>query len=288
MIEIDATAFEAEVVQASHRTAVLVDFWAPWCGPCRALGPVLERLEQAYEGRFRLVKVNSDESAEVAARYGVRGIPNVIAFVDGEAVDRFVGALPESEVRAFIERSIPNAAERQRRQAGEWARQGRIEDAARLLRAAIALDPGNAAAGLDLAELLLERMPAPGAAELSEAEQALAAAGSAARAQARWRALELRLASLRGAASLPPRERLLQRVRTDPGDLEAHRLLAQAYIAERQFPEALDQLLEIVDRGRGEAREAARVQFLAALELLAGEPPTVSAYRRRLSMLLHR
>ena len=288
MIEIDETAFEAEVIQASHRTAVLVDFWAPWCGPCRALGPVLERLEQAYEGRFRLVKVNSDESAAVAARYGVRGIPNVIAFLDGEPVDRFVGALAEGEVRAFIERSIPDASERQRRQAGEWARQGRVEAAEQALRAAIALNPANASAQLDLAERLLERVPAPGEAELAAAEQALAAVGSGARGEARWRALDLRLSSVRAAASLPPKERLLERVQAEPGDLEAHRLLAQACIAERQLPEALEQLLEIVRRGRGEAREGARLQILSILELLAGQPEAVSTYRRRLSMLLHR
>src|ERR1700757_2770347 len=95
MIEVDEGAFEQEVVEASRRLPVLVDFWAPWCGPCRALGPLLERLEASYAGRFKLVKVNSDTSLELAARYRVRSIPYVIAFVDGQVVDSFVGALPE-------------------------------------------------------------------------------------------------------------------------------------------------------------------------------------------------
>lgn len=288
MIEIDETGFEAAVIRASHETAVLVDFWAPWCGPCQALGPLLERLEQSYGGRFRLVKVNSDENPGVAARYAVRGIPNVIAFVDGEPVDRFVGALPEGEVRAFIDRAIPDASERQRREAARLAREGRVEEAAAALRAAIGLNAANEPAHLDLAELLLERMPPPvGTARLREAEAALEAVGKAAR-ETRWQALQMRLSSLRGAASLPPIEELLARVAAEPTDLEARGQLAQAYVAQRQLPQALEQLLEIVGRGRGETREAARLQTVAVLQLLADQPQIASDYRRRLSLLLHR
>ena len=288
MIEIDETGFEAEVIRASHATAVLVDFWAPWCGPCQALGPLLERLEQSYDGRFRLVKVNSDASPGVAARYGVRGIPNVIAFVDGEPVDRFVGALPENEIRAFIDRAIPDAAERQRRNAANLAAAGRIDEAATALRSAIELNPANESAHLDLAELLLERMPPPVDAErLSQAEEALEAVGRAGR-ESRWQGLAMRLSSLRGAASLPPLAQLLSRVAAEPTDLGARGQLAQAHIAQRQLPQALEQLLEIVARGRGETREAARLQIVAVLQLLAEQPQIVSDYRRRLALLLHR
>lgn len=289
MIEIDETTFEAEVIQGSRTTAVLVDFWAPWCGPCQALGPVLERLEQSFQGRFRLVKINSDESPRIAARYGVRGIPHVIAFVGGAPIDHFVGALPETQVRAFIERAIPDASEQQRRQAAELVGQGRFDTASSALRAAIELNPANESAYLDLAELLLERMPAPVDPErLSQAEKALSAVGKTGREDARRQALELRLASVRGASSLPPREQLLARVLADPAALDARSQLAQRYIAQRQLPEALEQLLEIVGRGRGETREAARVQILSVLQLLADQPEIVSGYRRRLSLLLHR
>ena len=289
MIEIDEAAFEAEVIQASRTTAVLVDFWAPWCGPCQVLGPVLERLERNYEGRFRLVKINSDMSSGIAARYAVRGIPNVIAFVDGEPVDRFVGALPEGEVRAFIERAIPDASERERRRAATFLQEGRNDEAAAALRAAIQLDTGNEAARLDLAELLLERLSPPlTAARLAEAEEALEAVGKAARADARWQALEMRLSSVRNASSLPPEELLLSRVAADPAALEARSQLAESLIARRQLPQALEQLLEIIARGRGEVREAARVRILAVLQLLSDQPDLVGGYRRRLSLLLHR
>lgn len=288
MIEINETAFETEVIEASRRSAVLVDFWAPWCGPCRALGPILERLEQSYEGRFRLVKINSDDSPAIAARYGVRGIPNVIAFLDGEPVDQFVGALPEREVRAFIDRIVPNDAERRRREAARHLHEGRVEEAMVALREALALDPANAEARLDLAQLMLERLAQPaGAAELSEVEAMLAPLGKPRRDDARRQALELRLSSLRAAASAAPRESLLARIAAQPGDLEARFELAQGYIAARQLPEALEQLLAIVGRGRGDVREAARTQFLALLQLLGDSPDRVSEYRRRLSQQLH-
>src|SRR2546423_7319004 len=103
-MDIDTTTFEAQVLEASRQVPVLVDFWAPWCAPCRALGPVLEKLEREYAGRFRLAKVNSDESQELSAQFGVRSIPNVIAFRGGKAVSQFLGALPESQVRAFIDK----------------------------------------------------------------------------------------------------------------------------------------------------------------------------------------
>lgn len=289
MIEIDATQFEAEVIQASRTTPVLVDFWAPWCGPCQVLGPILEQLEQSFQGRFRLVKVNSDDSQGIAAAYGVRGIPNVIAFVDGEAVDRFVGALPESQVRAFLERVLPDAAEQQRRRAMELIAQGQLDSASAALRSAIQLAADKDSARLDLAELLLERMPGEVSPQrLSEAEQTLSAVNRAAREQPRSQALLMRLTSLQRASSLAPTPELVARVTANPADLEARWDLAQHYIAQRSPEPAVEQLLEIVDRARGERRESARLQILAALQLMADQPQLVSGYRRRLSLLLHR
>ncbi|HEY6821409.1 MAG TPA: thioredoxin [Burkholderiales bacterium] len=107
-MDIDATTFEAQVLEASRQVPVLVDFWAPWCAPCRALGPILEKLEREYAGRFRLAKVNSDEQPEIAQAFGVRSIPDVVAFKDGKPVAHFLGALPESQVRAFIDKLMPS------------------------------------------------------------------------------------------------------------------------------------------------------------------------------------
>src|SRR5215218_2804378 len=116
VIDVDKTNFEALVIEGSKQVPVLVDFWAPWCAPCRALGPILEKLAAEYDGRFVLAKINSDENPALAARYGVRGIPNVKAFVAGEVIDEFSGALPESAVRQFIDNIIPSPADELRMQ----------------------------------------------------------------------------------------------------------------------------------------------------------------------------
>ena len=111
MIDANLANFETEVVEASRSLPVLVDLWAPWCGPCRTLGPILEKLETAYEGRFKLVKINTEDEQDLAAAFGVRSIPMVVLLKDGQPVDGFVGALPEGQIRQFLDRHVPPAAE---------------------------------------------------------------------------------------------------------------------------------------------------------------------------------
>jgi putative thioredoxin len=289
MVEITESAFEREVLAASAEVPVIVDFWAPWCGPCRMLGPVLERLEESYGGRFKLVKVNSDESPELAARYGVRSIPYVMAFRGGEAVDSFVGALPEGQLRAFLDGVIPSPAELERLKALRLTEQGDLDGAARALRVALALDPSHDRARLDLAELLIERMPAPvDPARLAEAESQLAAVRPGVRSEARWRALDTRVSSLRTAASLPSSEALRERVAAEPGDISARLQLARQYVAQRQLEPALEQLLEVIARDRKASDGEARRMTLSILELMADRPQLVSDYRRKLSALINR
>jgi putative thioredoxin len=289
MVEIGQTAFEREVLETSRDVPVLVDFWAPWCGPCRVLGPLLERLERDYAGRFRLVKINSDQNPELAAQFRVRSIPYVVAFFDGEPVDAFVGALPESQLRAFIDRLIPNPSEIERRKARRLSEAGQLAEAVAALRAAIALDPRAAQAQLDLAEILLERLPAPvDEARIGEAERALAAAGTSLRADPRLQALATRLASLQGAASGPEADQLRARIEADPGDLRARLDLAQWHIARREFEPALAQLIEVVERDRTFDDDAGRRTMLSVFELAAAQAQLVSNYRKRLAAALNR
>lgn len=290
MVEIGQTSFEREVIEASQEVPVLVDFWAPWCGPCRSLGPMLERLERAYAGRFRLVKINSDQNAELAAQFRVRSIPYVVAFFDGQPIDAFVGALPEPQLREFIDRLLPNPSESERRKARRLAHAGQLAEAVAALRAAIALDPNAAQAQLDLAEIVLERLPEPvNEVRMAEAERALAASAPTLGKDPRWQALDTRLASLKGAASGPDQGLLHARIAADPGDLQARLDLAQAHIARREFDAALAQLIEAVERDRAFGDDAGRRAMLAVFELAAQQyPHLVSTYRRRLAAALNR
>ena len=123
-VDVDARSFEREVIEASKQAPVVVDFWAPWCGPCRVLKPILEKLADEYQGRFKLAKVNSDENVELASSFGVRSIPDVVAFRDGKPVSHFLGAVPESQVRAFIEQLLPSPSELERARARTGMRAG--------------------------------------------------------------------------------------------------------------------------------------------------------------------
>jgi putative thioredoxin len=285
MIDTTQDNFIRDVIDASRESPVLVDFWAPWCGPCRVLGPMLEKLEREYDGRFRLVKVNSDQNPDLSAQFGVRSIPYVVAFVDGKAVNAFVGALPESQLRAFIDKIVPNPSEIQRRKALRLVAAGDAAGATSSLRSAIALDPENAAARLDLANLLLAK---PDAKAIAEAKQVLAPIAGRQPADPALTALNTRLAALEMSASLPSQQDLEARIAADGTDLQARLDLANRLIAERQFEPALDQLLAIVERDRTFNNDAARKTMLAVFDLAADQRELVSSYRRRLAAALNR
>jgi len=144
--------FEQDVITASTLAPVLVDFWAPWCGPCKSLGPMLEKLEAEAAGKWKLVKVNVDENQELAAHFQVRSIPHVVAFADGQPVDQFIGVLPEGQLREFIERLVPEGADAARLDAQSALAEGRRDDAYEALQAALAYDPGFDEARMDRIE----------------------------------------------------------------------------------------------------------------------------------------
>ncbi|MGE5713997.1 MAG: thioredoxin, partial [Betaproteobacteria bacterium] len=278
--------FQRDVLDASREIPLLVDFWAPWCGPCRALGPMLERLEQDYAGRFRLVKINSDENPELSAEFGVRSIPYVVAFVDGRPVDSFVGVLPESQLRAFIERVAPDASEIERRKAQSLAAAGDPAGALAALRAALALRPASDEARLDMAALLLDA-PALDKAQATEAAEMLDRTSALAQQTPRYRALRTRIDSLQVAARLPAVDLLRQRIANRPDDLQARADLARQLIAQQQFEPALDELLEIVARDRAYGDDFGRTTMLSVFELIADRPEVIGRYRRRLAALLN-
>jgi putative thioredoxin len=272
--------FDRDVLEASKRTPVVVDFWAPWCGPCRALKPILEKLAAESGGKFLLAKVNTDENPEIAQRYGVRGIPNVKAFVDGKLANEFTGAQPESAVRRFLETVVPSPAEALRRGAQEDVAHGDFDAAETKLRQAIGLDATADDARVDLAALLAARQ------DLAGAEAQLAAIPDHRRDE-RATNLLTRIGLERKRVSLPDAATLKAHVNAQPADLDARLAYAERLAADAAYRAALDELLEVVRRDRGEHRERARKAILEVFGLAADEPDLVSEYRRALASALH-
>ncbi|MFL9862810.1 thioredoxin [Paraburkholderia fungorum] len=274
--------FERDVITASTLAPVLVDFWAPWCGPCKTLGPMLEKLEAEAAGKWKLVKVNVDENQELAAHFQVRSIPHVMAFADGQPVDQFVGVLPEGQLREFIERLVPQGADASRLEAQAALAEGRREDAYDALQAALAYDPGFDEARMDRIEMLLEDQ------RIDEArnEVDLLSPKTTQGIDARFNAIKTRLDAVDAAADLPPTDALETKVAANPDDLEARFDLASALIARRKYDGALEHLLAIVQRDRTFREDIGRKTMLSVFDLAAHQPELVSKWRRKLSALL--
>ena len=285
MIDVGDDEFEADVLERSRDLPVLVDFWAPWCGPCRALGPVLERLEEGAGGRFELAKVNVDESPQIAARYGIRGIPAVKLFRDGQMIGEFTGALPEREVVAFLDQHLPDETTQRARLAAERLAAGDVAGAREAAESVLAGDA--AAAPASTAHAVLARI-ALGA---GDADAALAHARAVAGSAPEWEAMqavaeaaELGRAALaagdpaalegRIAAAAPPGQM------DDVFALAVHRLLGGDHRA------ALELLLGLVERDRRWREEAARRAMLTIFQLIGPRSPLSDEYRRKLAILL--
>lgn len=282
-LEVSTEDFQEKVVDASHGIPVLVDFWAEWCAPCRTLKPLLEKLAVEYGGRFVLAKVNSDQNQELAAHFGVRGIPNVKAFVNGEMVNEFTGALPEAQIRAFIEGLIPSPAEPLRIAAKEARARGEPDVARSLLADAAQLDPLNASVQLDLAEIHIDMQNVVAAQAILDAHENLM------RDLSRVKALQARLKLVTAGAGVDPAE-LKARIDVNPGDLDALMQLANTLVLAHDYRQALEQLLEIVRRDRQWRDDIARKTMLDLFTVLSGDnqhDDLVREFRVRLARTLN-
>jgi len=273
-------SFEHDVLEASRRVPVLVDFWAPWCGPCRALTPILEKLADEFQGRFLLAKINTDANPEIAAQHGVRGIPNVKAFVDGRLVDEFVGALPESGVRQFIARILPGPSAILQKQARDALATGDFEAAESKLREALELAPGSSDVGIDLAELLVARQ------DFAAAEPFVEAVPEELRDE-RMQRLAAKIAFWKKGQQLPDLGELRARVAADPEASAARLELGERLVFEQDYRGALAELLEVVRLGEVAEREAARDAMVKVFTLAADQPDLVGDYRRQLARALN-
>jgi putative thioredoxin len=273
--------FQSLVLDGSFERPVLVDFWADWCAPCRALMPMLAKLAEEYGGRFLLAKVNTEEEQGLAAQFGIRSLPTVQLFKSGRAVDQFMGALSESQVREFLDRHLPRLSDGLLAQAQGLLAAGELDTAQALIEQARHQDPANARLALaeiqltaargeiDQALADLDRLPI----ELANDPKANALRG------------QLRFASV--LADAPSAAELTARLAADPRDSEARYQIAAHQVLRSDYAEALAQLLELMKHDRAFADDAGRKGMLAIFDLLGGQGELVASYRAKMMSALY-
>jgi len=318
MLDVTLQNFETEVIAASMTTPILIDFWAPWCGPCKSLGPILEQLEEAYAGRFTLVKINSDDEQQLAQAFGVRSIPTCILMINGKPVDGFMGAQSAGQVKTFLDKHLPTegelVAEAETDEAQALLESGDTQAALEKLADALAIDPGNDDTRYDYIRLLIEL------GGLEEAEAALAPKLTELPKKLRFEALAQWLSAIQFIATSPyanwAKEQFDEKIAANKRDFDTRFAKACLLMAVGQWVPAMDELLEIIMRDKKWSDEAPRKAFVAILELLTPPKPKaaaqatgktaggievlgkaaaqedpqaalVSSYRRKLSMMLN-
>ena len=278
--DVTEAEFQARVIERSMQVPVLLDCWAPWCGPCKSLGPLLEKLADSYGGAFELAKIDTDQAPQLSAALRIRSIPLVVLFIGGRPVDQFTGALPEGQIRAFLDKHLQPPGDPMQEILAEAA-QATPQDAEALLQEALQMVPGHPDASADLAQRLMARDA------LTEATALLDAVPAEARGD-RDTALRKRLQIM---ANRPPGDAaaLAARVAANPRDFEARFALAAHQVFGGDYPAAFDNLLEVVLRDKAEGkpdRERARKQLIEWFAVCP-DAEAVNRGRRYLGMYLN-
>lgn len=273
--------FDREVVESSRQRPVLVDFWADWCQPCKMLAPLLEQLVDEFPGQLGIVKVNTDEQPQLAARFGIRSLPTLMLFRDGGPVDELYGVQPLASLKALVEPHLSRASDRELQRAEDLAEHGDIEQAITLLTQAAGSEPDNYRLHPPLIKLLID------AGRTEEADSWFRALPANVQQEAALIKLEARLGFARAVHGAGDRQELSRRLDADPGDLEARYVLASHQVLEGDYEEAMDQLLEIIRRDKNWKDEAGRKALINVFRLLDNQGPLVKEYRGKLAAALN-
>ncbi len=281
VVDLKQDQFESEVVEKSHTTPVLVDFWAPWCGPCRSLSPVLEKLADEYAGAFLLAKINTDDNPDLSLAFQIRSIPQVVLFLEGKAVDQFAGAIPEPEIRRFLKPYCPAEVDKLFAQAQGKLDAGQKEEARGLLEQVVSGEPQHSAARLALAKLLI------GGEQLEEARTHLQAIPFLADEREAADRLEQVIGFQANCEALGGQASLRQTLEDDPRDLAARMALGCCLAAAGQYREALEEFLAVVSRDKHYREDSARKAMLALFSLIGERSELAEEFRGRLARTLY-
>lgn len=273
--------FDTLVLQNSHQVPILVDFWADWCAPCQMLMPVLSKLAEEYNGGFLLAKVNSDEQQALAARYGVRSLPTLKLFQNGEAVEEIMGAQPEPVLRDLLDKYVAKASDHAVAQAMMLHQKGQTEEALSLLTQTAQEDRHNHRIYLAIAAIFMEM------GETEKAEEVLGHIGPEKQDDPEVKALRSQIQLAGSAADMPSLEALNQRLADNPKDGEALYQSAIQYQRLGDHAAALEQLLRLLQCDRKYGDDIARKTMLDIFEALGNQGPLVSQYRRRMMTVLY-
>lgn len=282
--DVTVNTFDQQVIEKSFQQPVLVDFWAEWCAPCKVLMPLLAQITESYQGNLALAKVNCDIEQEIVGRFGIRSLPTVVLFKDGQPVDGFAGAQPESEIRKLLEAHVQMPAPRAAdplQLAQELFAESRFAEAEAQLKVLLSEDNSNARGLILYARCLAER------GELSEARTVLDAVKSDDAHKAELAGAKAQLTFLAQAAQLPDGAELKSRLAQNPQDDQAAYQLAIQQLARQQYEAALDGLLKLFIRNRSYDEGLPHKTLLQVFDLLGNDHPLVTTYRRKLFAALY-